>query len=315
MVNHRDVRNQLRTVSSTIMLMFMLIVIINMDAIESFSLDIAVFFSTKIDAIFSPGYGITVAGGCDGTANTNLTILDSPNGVILLPNGTLYVANTDNTILAFEPDNRTGRVVASFDDWPSFLFVDNRTSDLYVSVLYLDLVFILLGNRTIPANGISENNCILKNVPNSMGMVVDSVGNLYISSISCHWITRCAPNVTAGVRIAGSPTGVSGSNNILLWRPYCLLLDEIESVIYVADRFNDRIQRFPLDRSGVGVTVAGGNNAGAAANSLYNSTDIYRSKKGDFMYIRDSENNRVQRWSMNGTLGVTVAGNSNGLAG
>jgi DNA-binding beta-propeller fold protein YncE len=225
------------------------------------------------------------------------------------------VANTDNTILAFEPDNRTGRVVASFDDWPSFLFVDNRTSDLYVSVLYLHLVFILPGKRTIPTNGISGDICTLNKVPRPMGVVVDSVGNVYISSIACHWITRWAPNATTGVLIAGSPTGSSGSSSILLWNPYCLLLDEIESVIYVADRFNNRIQRFPLNGSRVGVTFAGGNNAGTAANQLYNPTDIYRSKKGDFMYICDSENNRVQRWPMNGTSGVTVVGSSSGVAG
>jgi DNA-binding beta-propeller fold protein YncE len=144
---------------------------------------------------------------------------------------------------------------------------------------------------------------------------MDSAGNLYISSYSCHWVTRWALNATAGVLIAGSPTANSGSSNILLSRPYGLSLDELNSVIYVADRFNHRIQRFPLDGSGIGVTVAGGNGAGSAPNQLYRPTEIYRSKNGNFMYICDSYNSRVQRWPMNGTSGVTVAGSSSGITG
>jgi DNA-binding beta-propeller fold protein YncE len=144
---------------------------------------------------------------------------------------------------------------------------------------------------------------------------MDAAGNIYVVSYSCNWITTWAPNATAGVLIAGSPTGSSGSSNILLNHSLGLALDELNSMIYVADRFNHRIQRFPLDGSGIGVTVAGGNGPGSAPNQLDSPTDIYQSKNGNFMYICDSLNHRVQRWPMNGTSGMTVAGSSSGLAG
>jgi DNA-binding beta-propeller fold protein YncE len=256
-----------------------------------------------------------VAGACDGSASMNQTLLDSPADILFMPNGTLYVNNNDRKILTFQPGKRTAGVLATFNDWPSFLFYDNRTSDLYISVLSLNLVYILPGYRTIPPNGVGSTACVLTAMSGPTGITMDSAGNLYVGSFSCNWITRWAPNATNGVIIAGSSTGSFGSSDILLSRPYGLLLDELNSVIYVADRYNDRVQRFPLNGSGIGVTVAGGNGLGSAANQLNGPTEIYRSKNGNFMYICDSFNHRVQRWPMNGTSGVTVAGSSSGMAG
>jgi DNA-binding beta-propeller fold protein YncE len=144
---------------------------------------------------------------------------------------------------------------------------------------------------------------------------MDTAGNIYVASYTCHWITRWAPNATAVVRIAGSPTGSSGSSSVLLNCPYGVLLDEFNSMIYVADRYNDRVQRFPLDGSRIRGTVAGGNGAGSAPNQLNFPTEIYRSKNGNFIHICDTYNYRVQRWQTKGTSGVTVAGSSTGLAG
>jgi sugar lactone lactonase YvrE len=265
--------------------------------------------------MFSLGYGITVAGACNGSGSTNQTSILVPDDIIFTPNGTLYVANDDGKVLAFDPNNRTARLVAAFGVWPAFFLFDNRTSDLYVSVMNLELVYILPGYRTIPPNGVGSTACVLTASSAPSGLAMDSAGNLYIASYTCNWITRWAPNATAGVRIAGSPSGTGGSSSTLLWRPYTLLLDEPKSMIYVADRYNDRVQRFPLNGSGIGVTVAGGNGAGTAPNQLNGPTEIYRSKNGNFMYICDSYNHRVQRWPMNGTSGVTVAGSSSGTPG
>ncbi|CAF5143100.1 unnamed protein product, partial [Rotaria sp. Silwood1] len=39
------------------------------------------------------------------------------------------------------------------------------------------------------------------------GIVVYSLGNVYISSHYCHWIMKWAPNVINATLIAGSSTG------------------------------------------------------------------------------------------------------------
>jgi sugar lactone lactonase YvrE len=147
------------------------------------------------------------------------------------------------------------------------------------------------------------------------GIVVDSVGNVYISSYYCCWITKWAPNATSGTLVAGSSTGTPGGNSLSLYGAYGLALDEPNSFIYVADLYNNRIQRFVLGGSGIGVTVAGGNGAGSAANQLNSPYDIYLSRLDGSLYITDSSNNRIQKWQKNATSGITVAGSSSGISG
>lgn len=97
-------------------------------------------------------------------------------------------------------------------------------------------------------------------------VTTDSIGNVYIASLACHNVMKWAPNATNGIVIAGSPLGLSGSNASFLTCPHGLALDEINGYLYVADRNNSRIQRFAINGSSTGVTVAGGNGAGAAPN-------------------------------------------------
>ena len=70
-----------------------------------------------------------------------------------------------------------------------------------------------------------------------------------------------------------------------------------------------------LHGSGVAVTVAGGNGAGSAQTQLRQPTDIYLTKSRTEIYICDNFNHRIQKWSISGTVGTTVAGNPNGTAG
>ena len=83
----------------------------------------------------------------------------------------------------------------------------------------------------------------------------------------------------------------------------------------MADRYNYRVQRFPLDGSGNGVTVAGGNGQGSLSNQLDRASDIFLSKIDGSIYVADCYNNRIQKWLVNATTGITVAGSPNGTAG
>ena len=261
--------------------------------------------------------GVTVAGACNGSASTGQTILTDPADVDISPNGTLFVADSNNQILAFPPHNRTATVLATFNSWPTFMFSDNRSSSIYVSLFDLHLVYIFPSNQTIPPDGMSVANCSMNRLEEPTGVVVDSEGNVYISSYACHWVMKWAPNATAGVLFAGSPLGIAGSDDQSLNLPYDMALDEINSVIYVADRDNHRIQKFPLNGSGIGITVAGGNGGGAAPNQLNRPTEIYLSKLDHSIYIADSFNNRIQKWPINASssFGITVAGSPSGTPG
>ena len=56
-----------------------------------------------------------------------------------------------------------------------------------------------------------------------------------------------------------------------------------------------------------GVTVAGGNDQGSAANQLFNPQGIWVDAIGN-LYVTDSYNQRVQKWAPGATSGTTVAG-------
>jgi hypothetical protein len=275
------------------------------------------FFSIFIDATASTsiGFGTTIAGACNSSTYANATALNNPTDILLVSSNTLYVADYSNRTLVFTLNSLTARVLTTFGNWPAFMHLDNRTSNIYITVTLLHLVYIWPTNQTIPPNGIPGGNCSLSTVRGPTGITVDSVGNVYISSLYCNWITKWAPNATSSTLFAGSPTGNSGWDNVTLYEPYGLALDEVNSFLYVADRYNSRIQRFPLNGSGVGVTVAGDLSTGTASNELYRPIDVYLSKLDGSLYIVDCYNNRIQKWAQNATFGITVAGDPNGASG
>jgi len=269
-----------------------------------------------IDTTYSStmSFGTTVAGGCNGSTSTNQTTLSNQGGVMLDYNNTLYVGDHTNRFFAFEFNNRTGRVLTSYSNWIAFSFLDNRTSHIYITIFMANLVYIWPTNATIPPNGISQSTCSRNWVYAPAGIAVDSSGNVYIASYSCNWVMKWAPNAINGTIVAGSASGSPGSDSLSLYAPNGLALDESNSFLYVVDRNNHRVQRYVLG-SLSGVTVAGGNGAGTAANQFYGPTDIYLSKLDGSLYICDCYNSRIQKWQKNATNGTTVAGSSYGISG
>ena len=82
--------------------------------------------------------------------------------------------------------------------------------------------------------------------------------------------------------------------------------------LYVLDRDNNRVQKFPAgsNPSTNGVTVAGGQGAGAAADQLLSPEGMFITAAGD-IYVADTYNNRIQKFAAGSTAGsnaTTVAG-------
>ena len=260
----------------------------------------------------------TVAGSSNGSCATldgGLTTLHTQAGIFAFANGTLYVANGDpeNALLVFQSNNGTGQQIASYDNWPTYLFVDSLTSAIYVTVFFDDRVHIWPSNRTIPPTNVATG-CSITQLARPTGIIVDSAGNVYISSYQCNWVTKWAPNASTATLVVGSPSATPGNDTESLNTPYGLFLDETHSLLYVVDRGNHRVQRFTLGNA-TGITVAGGNGAGTAANQLNGPTTIIVSSRDGSYYICDVKNNRVQKWAMNAAYGVTIAGSSAGIPG
>lgn len=61
--------------------------------------------------------------------------------------------------------------------------------------------------------------------------------------------------------------------------------------------------------------MRGGYGLGGSANQLNYPTEIFLSKIDAAIFIADRLNNRIQKWFLNSSAGVTVAGSTTGLVG
>ena len=108
-----------------------------------------------------------------------------------------------------------------------------------------------------------------------------------------------------GITVAG--TGATGIQSDRFNNPYGIIIDSSDS-LYVADYYNNRIQKFTAGNFS-GKTIAGREN-GAAGSS---ATDLYRPSFFIFdsnqnLYVADTFNHRVQFFLNGSYLGTTVAG-------
>ena len=254
--------------------------------------------------------GVTVGGYSNGTSGNTGIALSLPYGIVVANDGSLFVSEMGNARVTRLPvDSLTGTVVAGtgilgnglaqLND-PSHLYVDTA-SNIYVSDTLNSRAMLWLNNSSTGVLVASTSPVGFRFI----GIVVDSQKNIYIADTDHHRITKWAPNATNGTVIAG--TGVIGNSSQQLYYPYGLYLDELHSYLYVADSYNNRIQRFKLGVSMNGTTVAGGNGQGSNNNQLYYPQGVCVSKTG-VIYIADTYNNRITRWDPGATSGVTIAG-------
>ncbi|UJR38844.1 hypothetical protein I4U23_031509 [Adineta vaga] len=147
------------------------------------------------------------------------------------------------------------------------------------------------------------------------GIVADSHNNVIVASLADSRVLFWRPNATNGSIIVDFDTsGNSFMNNDGICG---IAFDEQNSLLYVADTYNHRIQRYSINNSWPcnGTIVAGGNGPGSRSDQLYYPNDVWVSKKTGTLYIADSANNRIQRWEKGATEGVTIAGNPYGYGG
>ena len=206
---------------------------------------------------------------------------------------------------------------------PYNIFLDKTRSpaDLYVSdsgshrVLLFSAMQVLSPTpRIVAGTGTAGSGLNELNTP--CGIVLDQQRNLIIADYLNHRVVRYSSNATSGTVIIG--TGSQGSDSVSLRNPAGLFFDEINALLYVADVFNHRIQRYSLNDTSFplnGTTVAGGHGQGSGMDQFNQPYDLWISNKTGAIYIADSNNHRIQRWQRGASAGVTVAGDPLGLSG
>jgi len=111
----------------------------------------------------------------------------------------------------------------------------------------------------------------------------------------------------------GKKEGITIGKNQLN-RSHDIVID-YANTLYIADSYNNRIQKYTRDASD-GITVAGQRNGAASASSshLFYPTRVRANENGD-IYVADTNNHRIQFWRSGDSFGTTLAGNSLGIAG
>lgn len=135
------------------------------------------------------------------------------------------------------------------------------------------------------------------------GVYVDAAGNVYVVDQMNNRIQKWAPGATNGITVVGSSATLNDPAGIFI---------DVNGAIYVADMGNHRVQMFPpgSNVNTPGITVAGGNGQGYAANQLNGPRAVLVDASGN-LYVADTDNYRVQKFSpgsTSATAGITVAG-------
>ncbi|UJR17481.1 hypothetical protein I4U23_004376 [Adineta vaga] len=228
--------------------------------------------------------GTTVFGLENGTAGSSLSTLNAPWGITINSDNSMLIAdNTNNRVLYVSTNATTGKKVA-----PS-------SGSLYSRRAYFDSSYLNL-------YVIDCDRCQMTRYYN--GSLTKSI--LFSPS--------CGANLTQFGKSGSFTLDSNGNGTQHLFKPQDIVLDESEGVYYVADTFNHRVLRFSFGSTN-GTIVAGGNSAGIGPTQLNGPCGIYLSKKNQTLYIADTTNNRIVRWCLGCSEGITIAGACDGTAG
>ena len=111
---------------------------------------------------------------------------------------------------------------------------------------------------------------------------------------------------TTGITVAGI-TNVVGNASNQLYNPWGLALT-YENTLYVADRFNHRVQKF-IRGSLNGTTVAGqANSTPCFSYQCLRSPSSIVLDDNENLFISDAYNHRVVLWKKDATIGQLAAG-------
>jgi sugar lactone lactonase YvrE len=266
--------------------------------------------------------GTGVAGRTNGPGTT--AQFDSPQGIAVNAQGTVYVADTNNGLIriitqAGVVSTWAGAAGYGLQDGPvataRFLQPEGLALDqqgtLYIADTFNNrirkitpqgIVSTVAGSGPAPIY-VTEN---FADGPSSTakfyfpaGIAVDGDGTLYIADGQNHRIRKIS---TAGMvsTLAGSTSGAAdGTGSTALFNyPIGITLDT-KGTLYVSDFGNDCIRR--ISAAGQVSTFAGqASNFGFAdgpvdAARFYSPTGIVTSPSATELYVADSDNNRIRK--------------------
>ena len=189
--------------------------------------------------------------------------------------------------------------------------VDNDT--LYIADRYNHRVVIIAPNSTTAAATFGSFGTASNQFNEPADVFVTNTSIYVLDSLNYRvqmW-PRNGLNATTVAGVLGSVGNTSSNSTFGLSSGISV---DIFGYLYVVDQPNHRVLRFPPNStSGTnGIVVAGTGTAGTGPSQLNQPCGVFVDSN-QTMFIADTFNNRIQRWTVGASSGVTVAGN--GTAG
>jgi sugar lactone lactonase YvrE len=188
---------------------------------------------------------------------------------------------------------------------PFGVFVDSA-GNIFIADTYNDRVQKWTPGSTsgitiVGGNG-TGNAANQLNLPT--GLFLDAAGDIYIADQGNNRVQKWIKSSNTVITVANSSDS-TGQDSSKLSGPTGLFVDSAGN-IYIADQYNNRIQKWPADTSvHYGVTVAGG----ASSTDLAYPVAVYVDHAGN-IFVSDNGNNRIQKYSADTSIHtpLTVAG-------
>ncbi|CAF0815297.1 unnamed protein product [Adineta ricciae] len=241
--------------------------------------------------------GLIVAGGHG--AGSDVKQLDSPVGVYVDSDETIYVADRNNhRIAVWTKGADRGEIVVGGNkthqlQYPYDVIFDEETS----SVITFD-GYLARAVRWFRQKGTSEQ--LLATNIDGRGGTMDDEGTLYISNGLAHEVRRYRIGDIQGNIVAGGHE--QGNNTSQLNTPTCVFIDRNHS-LYVSDTANHRVMKWEKGAR-QGTVVAGNGSAGNDLAQLRYPEGIVVDQLGT-VYVSDAGNHRIMKWpkgAMQGTI-------------
>ncbi|CAF3702625.1 unnamed protein product [Rotaria sp. Silwood1] len=261
----------------------------------------------RIQQLLPNGQIKTIAGDPNGTPGTSNDRLNQPSAIYIDENQNLFIADYNNhRVQKWENGAASGITVAGEAgipgsglnqlNGPQAIWVDSK-NNLYIADLRNHRVVKRLSQTSVVVAGGNGQGNLPNQLNDPVGLYFDELNNdLYISNYLGHSITKWKIGETQGTFIAGTP-GQSGTSSTQFSSPSTVALDK-NGNMYIADTSNHRIQLFCHGSSKEGKTIAGitGQN-GNKPNQLNSPHDLALDTQKLDLYVADSDNNRVQKFS------------------
>eukprot|EP01012_Entosiphon_sulcatum_P024378 TRINITY_DN29540_c0_g1_i1.p1 TRINITY_DN29540_c0_g1~~TRINITY_DN29540_c0_g1_i1.p1 ORF type:complete len:436 (+),score=65.27 TRINITY_DN29540_c0_g1_i1:51-1310(+) len=241
------------------------------------------------------GNRVVVSGG-NGAGNA-LNQLDTPTGVFVDSEETVYVCDTENSrVMKWAKGATTGEVVAGGNgcgsdlnklNTPVAVVVCQRSGTVYVADQYNHRVVKWERNAKegVMVAGGKGSGAFKFQTSFPAGIFLVPNGDVIVCETHSHRVSMW-PKV---VKDPKTPCQVVTQTSVLRL-PVGITVDVVGSVLYVADQGNHRVQRF---HKGISNTLLGGSGAGARPWQLNNPTAVHLLAR-HVLFVADKDNKRIQ---------------------